>query len=329
MPSTQSPLHFDLAQGKGSRAGSLAVKKYAAAAIVSLGIGGAAVWSLGGSKQDASARGETTSDQGAQVSAASPSTAAAPVPASTATAPAEPALPKDPAPAETNALDSGAADELFKVADPTHIDDCDKALKKPEAYYKKQPKWKGAQAWKLARKYLLQGKDALAFEQMCQSVTIDPSGQATGGLVNYFLRQRAVDQALAWAKRGVEASKSNRAAKEAMGDALSQLGQVDEARALWLETAKLKDDQTTRIQAVARNWVKLAKKSRRGGDFALAERLLRRAAAFDPKNAEMAAEFAVTLEKNAQPGLAKNWAKKALELDPSSEAAQGVLSNLK
>lgn len=288
-------------------------KKLALAATVLVVLGGGASLLLNGSNDGAASKVSAAAPKTAELPVAPSAAAAIPVP--TPVPPEEAAV---VAPVETS-------NELYMISGATKLDDCDKVLDKPEAYYKKQASWRGAQAWKLARKYLLQGKNDLAFEKMCESAMIEPGGQAIPGLVNYFLRGRAVEQAHAWAEKGVAASKSNRGAKEALGDALSQMGKVDEARKLWLETAKLTEDKKSRIEAVARNWVKSAKKTRRGGDLALAERLLRRAAAFDDSNAEMAIELAITLSKNGQPELAKNWAKKAIELDPKAEGAQAII----
>lgn len=293
----------------------------AAGAVVVLGAGG--IWTMSGSK---GADVPVAATQAAATAAAQKAEPPAPAPAATAESPAPaPAAPAE----EPKAEDSASAHELYKVSNITTIDDCDKALDKPAEYYKKQPKWKAAQSWKTARKYLLQGKDELAFSQMCQSVSVDPGSQALGGLVNFFLRHRALDQAQAWAERGMTASKSNRTAKEALGDTFSQLGKVDEARTLWLETAKLTVDKKAKMQAVARNWLKLAKQASKGGDLTLAERLLRRAATFDEDNAEVATELAIVLQKNEQPLLAKNWAQRALELDPKAKEAQAILDSLK
>jgi len=293
----------------------------AAAAVVVIG-GGGAFWM---------SAPEQVSVQAASVVQPAPSPSAVASAANAAVAPsapaAQPATP-DPAPSAP-APDSSATHELYKVSNVTTVDDCDKVLEKPLSYYEKQPKWKAAAYWKTARRFLLQGKDDLAFAQMCQAVSVDPASQALGGLVNYFLRHRALAQAQTWAERGIAASKNNRIAKDALGDTLSQLGKVDEARALWLETAKLTEDKKAKMQAVARNWLKLAKKSQKGGDWALSERLLRRAAAFDADNADVASALAATLQKNEQSELAKNWATRALELDPQSKDAAALLATLK
>ncbi len=68
--------------------------------------------------------------------------------------------------------------------------------------------------------------------------------------------------------------------------------------------------------------------ARKGGDSALAELLLRRAAAFDSDSSYVAALLADTLLANAQPELAKRWAERALEKDPESDLARGVMSRL-
>jgi tetratricopeptide (TPR) repeat protein len=164
---------------------------------------------------------------------------------------------------------------------------------------------------------------------MCQSAFIEPKGPATLGLARYYLGIRALDQAERWAKRAIEVNpRAQRSAQQLLGDVLCQRGQMKEAREIWLSSFGLKADDERRISAVVRRFEKAARAARRGGDAPLAETHLRRAAAFDPKSADTAADLASILVKNEQPGLAKIWADKALELDSTSKEAKEVLSEL-
>ncbi len=321
-PSSHAPVRLEGPGLSAEEKSSLPTTKIAAAAALVLVVGGGAAFFLSGTDESGPAKKQTTTQ------AASPASAA----------PAAPTPP--PAPAESPAEEPQKEEEpveekkpetsnLHTVSETKDVDDCDKVLKESADSYAKKASWRGTLAWKNARKFLMRGKNDLAFEQMCISAMIDPKGPAVEGLVHYFLRQRAVTLAHAWAERGLEASPESRTAKEAVGDALSQLGRVDEARKVFLETAKLSADDQDKIASVVKNWIRLARKSRRGGDSALAERLLRRAASFDENNGELAVELATTLKKNAQPKLAQAWAEKALELDSSSKEAQSLLQSLK
>jgi|GEM_PF-4386488 len=217
---------------------------------------------------------------------------------------------------------------LYKVASPITLPTCEEMLSKTAKDFETTVKWKAAHAWKLARKNLMAGKQNLAAQKMCESAFIDPSGPAIAGLVNHYLGQRALEQAHTWAKRGVEHNPKSRAAKESLGDVLIQMGRVKEARTLWLETLKLTDEDTGRLQKVATTLIRSANKVRRGGDSALAERIFRRALVFKDDDSVANAQFASLLLKNEQKGLAERWAKLALKGDPDSKIAQSVMDQL-
>jgi Flp pilus assembly protein TadD len=175
----------------------------------------------------------------------------------------------------------------------------------------------------------MKGDNEEAQKRMCEAAFIDPKGAATLGLARYYLGVRALDAAEKWARLGIEVSpKAKRTAKELLGDVLCQRGKMEEARETWLESFDLSSDQTSRLEAVTRRFVTAAGKAERGGDAPAAERHLRRAAAFDLKNADVASELAAILVKTGEPDLARAWAEKALALDSSSKVAKGVLSEL-
>jgi len=218
---------------------------------------------------------------------------------------------------------------LFKIKAEKSLSSCEEVLGNPRAHYEKMAPWKGASAWKLARRAMMKGDNEEAQKRMCESAFIDSQGAATLGLARYYLSVRALDEAEKWARLGIEVSpKAKRAAKELLGDVLCQRGKMNEAREIWLESFDLTADQKSRLEAVSRRFLSAAAKVRRGGDAALAERHLRRVAAFDLENSDVAADLASILVKTDEPDLARAWADKALALDPSSKVAKGVLSEL-
>jgi tetratricopeptide (TPR) repeat protein len=240
----------------------------------------------------------------------------------------------DPAAAEAKSAGEGVSEEglLYKIDKPIEMESCETATGKSAQDFATTKKWRAIQSWKLSRQRLMAGKEDDALKHMCESAFIDASGPAAAGLVKYYLGKRALAQALAWAERAIEATSggpSKRAAQQALGDVLNQLGKLDEAKKVWLESFNLTADQTDRLEPVCRNFVGAALRSRKGGDPALAEQMLRRAAAFSPDNAATAALLADILLENEQPQLAQRWAKRALEKDAGSEIAQRVLDRLK
>ncbi len=291
-----------------------------AAAVVLLGVGAFALSGSSGEESLASGQLETSGEKPTQqaVAAAKPETkepAAAEAPSGkTAAAPndsaasAEPAVAGEPAAsANAEAVNQDSQASLFRIASPTELESCEKQLGKSEEDFQSAPKWKSAQAWKLARKSLMSGKQEQAAKQMCESAFIDPRGPAVAGLVNYYLSERALEQAHKWALKGVEVSPESRAAQEALGDVLNQMGRVEEAREIWLKSFGLEEKDDAKLAGVVKNYVRSAVAARRGGAYPLAERLLRRALSFDPENADAVALFITTLRKNGQDQLAEKW----------------------
>ncbi len=219
--------------------------------------------------------------------------------------------------------------ELYRITLGKEMQSCEELLKQPLSYYASKPRWEGQAIWKRARRQLVLGEKETAHQLMCQAAYIDRAGPASVGLASFYLAHRSVKHAKEWALYGIEQRKDYpRKSQELLGDALSQLGKVEEARDVWLETLKLNLDNNTKLRAVARTLTSSAGKARRGGDYPLAERLLRRATVFDDKNVRAAAELAVALLKNGQPELAERWAKRALSLDETSSSAHFVLGEL-
>ncbi len=261
-------------------------------------------------------------DQSKDAAGAAPSSANAPGAMGNEEADAS----KDLAAAEVS--DEGRS---YRIESPISMPSCEETLGKGPEAYSSAKKWRGAQSWKFARRSLMAGKEEKALEHMCESAFIDPSGPASAGLVKFYLGRRALDRAHEWAQRALEsatAGASKREAQQLLADELNQQGKIEEARKLWLGSFNLTADQTDRLASVCRNFVSAALTARKGGDSPLAERLLRRAAAFEPDNAVTAALLASVLLQNEQKGLAKIWAQRALAKDAGSEIAQTVLAQV-
>jgi tetratricopeptide (TPR) repeat protein len=245
--------------------------------------------------------------------------------------------PKAPSPTATEAAaaPSDPEDEgedevaLFRVKTAGELESCEVLLTHPLSFYQGKPSWEGQAIWKRARQQLLVGERDAAHQLMCQAAFIDPSGPASVGLAGYYLANRSLKNAEQWALYGIEQRPDfPRKSQELLGDTLSQMGKVDEARDIWLKTMKLDRDDSLKLRAVARTLTSSAQKTRRGGDYPLAERLLRRAVAFDEENPAAAAALAGVLLKNDQPALAKKWAQRALSLNANSGEALYVLGEI-
>jgi tetratricopeptide (TPR) repeat protein len=237
----------------------------------------------------------------------------------------------DAAPATSKTPEVTGEAAFYKIEAPVVMDSCEKTLGKTAADFASQKKWRASQLWKLARKNLMAGQEGEALKQMCEASFIDASSPATIGLAKYYLGQRGLEEAHAWATKAVDAASganSKRTAQQVLGDVLSQMGKLDEARAVWLESFNLTAAQPSRLAPVVRNFINAAVKARKGGDPALAEQLLRRATTFEPDNVNASALLAATLLENGQKILAKAWAERALQKKPGLDMAEEVLKSL-
>lgn len=238
---------------------------------------------------------------------------------------AEEAAPSEETPDTSNKPASG---DRWTIPEPVTVQTCEEILDKTPDAFANKPKWQGGTTWKKARTALMAGRQDDAHKAMCESAFIDPGGQASAGLAGLYLSQRALEQAEAWARKALEAKPGNRRAKELLGDALNQMGRLDEAKAVWLETLKLSETDEAKLKVVAKTLASSAQTAIKGGDTPLAERLLRRAATFDPESASTAAALAHVLLRNEQAGLAEKWANFAQSLDPEDPEALFVLGEL-
>lgn len=220
---------------------------------------------------------------------------------------------------------------LYKVESSSSTASCETALGKSAADFASEKKWRASQSWKQARKSLMAGQEESALKYMCEASFIDASGPATIGLAKYYLGRRGLEEAHSWATKALDAApgaNSKRTAQQVLGDVLSQMGKVDEARSLWLQSFNLTADDVGRLAPVVRNFISAAAQARKGGDPRLAEQLLRRATTFEPENANASGLLAAVLLENGEKKLAKAWAERALLKKPGLDTAEEVLKSL-
>lgn len=297
--------------------------KYFIAAGAAVALLSASAWLLSGGEED------QEQEAVASPAASSPEAAKAKEPPAPSAPPAdakkdaEPPAPKEPEPEPAS-----TGDKYLQVEESSELPSCEKLLDASKESYAGTANWRSAHNWKLARKSLMVGNQEQAHRYMCEAAFIDQKGPAVAGLAAYYLSRRGLSEAKAWAERGLAANPNSRASRDLLGDTLSQMGKPEEAKEMWLQTLKLTKDDTGRLTRVALTLYKSGRAARKGSDYPLAERLMRRAAAFDPSNALYAAELAGILSHNKQKGLAKLWVERALELDPNSEQARAVADNL-
>lgn len=157
-----------------------------------------------------------------------------------------------------------------------------------------------AQHFRAAQKALVGGKTAEAHADLCRAALLDPAGGGTLVLVQYLLAQRDYKQALAWIRKARAARPPELAVEELWGDVLHQAGNPDDALRVWLAALDMEPAETAKRVAVARRFAAHGSESLSGGDYARAERALRRASAFDPESAVVARLLATLFSRQGQ-----------------------------
>jgi tetratricopeptide (TPR) repeat protein len=174
---------------------------------------------------------------------------------------------------------------------------------------------------KAARKHLMLGATEDAIQNLCLAGLSDPGGPASEGLAEYYLGQRAVEQAERWIRESLKVDPERRKSKELLGDIENQKGNVQEAKKILLATLQLSGDETKTMELTARKLRQDSRLARKGGDLPRAERELRRAALLSPKDAEIAAELGDMLLRREASVAAARWAAHSLTLDPNYSTA--------
>lgn len=162
--------------------------------------------------------------------------------------------------------------------------------------------------------FLLGGRNDLAEIELCKSIAYEPAGPGAPLLATLYLNQRSPEAAQRVLGRALELDPDADDLRELLGDALSQLGRITEARSEWLAALHLDDTSDRRLREVSRHWVRTSMAVRRSGDLARAERLLRRSVTLDPNSETAARLLAEAFERQGDTSLAEAWYAHALTL---------------
>lgn len=139
-----------------------------------------------------------------------------------------------------------------------------------------------ALVWKRARGKLVLGDREGAHAELCRAAYIFPSGLAVEALIEQLLDMDAPRKAEPFMEQALKARPHRPKTLELRGDLVSQLGDHDKARTIWVEALGLTETTPKVLSQVARQIVAQAETVLAGGQVGLAERLLRRAATLDP-----------------------------------------------
>lgn len=161
--------------------------------------------------------------------------------------------------------------------------------------------------FRAAQKSLVAGRNDEAHRALCHSALLDPAGPGTLLLVQFFLSQRDSEMAVFWMKQARDARPSDLQVEELWGDVLHQSGKPEEALAIWLTALGMQAEDTPKRVAVARRFAAHGLASLSGGDYARAERALRRAYSFDPSSPVIARHLASVFARQGLTQLAARW----------------------
>ena len=135
----------------------------------------------------------------------------------------------------------------------------------------------------LGRRALMLGKLDDAQLSFCRAAVLDPTRpEAFQALVRVLLLRRDATQAREWAERAAKQHPESQEVQSLFGDALARAGDVDRARSIWLDGAKIDPSDAASVRGMAYTYVHGAERAVKGADYAQADRLYRRAVLLDP-----------------------------------------------
>lgn len=178
------------------------------------------------------------------------------------------------------------------------------------------------------RRSLIVGKLDEAQMAFCRATVLDASNPASfTALVRLFLLQRDAKKARAWAERAAKHHPDDPDVQRLYGDTLARVGEVDDARRIWLESVGVSADDAVAVRGVAATYAHAGEQSLKGADYAQADRLFRRAALLDPSSASAAAGLARALLHQGEIKAALAWARRAVSLEPRDPEYRLVLGD--
>jgi len=183
-------------------------------------------------------------------------------------------------------------------------------------------------SWSGAKTALMRGELGRAQLLMCEAVTIYPESLAWEGLIDLAITQGAPQSASLWVSRALALRGERGRTLLLVGDIQSQLGQTKTALASWAQALGVDPTDSETLRQVGAQYRVEASAKMKSGDWANADRLLRRAATLDPNDAEALAGLAACRWALQDLTQAKAWADQALKLDAGQAEALVVLADM-
>ncbi len=229
--------------------------------------------------------------------------------------------------AKLKELEKSAKNSLWTTTAPSPVPSCSSLV----PHLKELSKGGLQQAtlsWKKARKNLVLGDLDKAHTFMCEAALLHPKSLAIEGLSQLYLMKQDPIQAKEWIVKALSVRPDRSKTKMLSGDVESQLGNIEEARAIWLGTLKVKTTDSKSLALIAAKYVEDARPKLRSGSISGANILYRRAAILHSKNIAALTGLGATCLAAGQTKSAKAWAEKALTFDKGSAGALVVLADI-
>lgn len=229
------------------------------------------------------------------------------------------------APATSQA--SGQLDNPFKEPD-SNRPSCENLVAENPLEAEADPIQQASIVWNEARKAIVSGKLDEAQLKMCQAVTLNPESAAIEGLATLYLRQKSAKEALRWADKAEELRPGQSEMGYVRGDIYALMGEIEKAREIWLKTLNIPEEETTRIQAVSRDYSVEAGRHLRRGDLVRAEQWFRRAVILDPDNIGGIIGLAKAFHRAEMPKYARAFCEMSLKVSDEIPEVHVMLGEL-
>lgn len=185
------------------------------------------------------------------------------------------------------------------------------------------------QAYAKGRRLLVQGKLTETLGALCEAARLNPR---SSGLAFEVARAALIARdgvtAARFAERSLGLTPPDRRSRELLADALAWQGDVEAARAAWLGIHKLSNPTEKTFRNLALGAVLEARTAAKQGDYATAERYLRRAVAFVPDDAETTTQLGRVLFSAGHYAAAALWIQRALVLDATVAERQVLAGDI-
>lgn len=176
------------------------------------------------------------------------------------------------------------------------------------------------------RQLLMQGKLEASLSALCEAARLNPAHSGIAfEVARAALIARNAATAARFAERSLALTPPDRRSKELLADALAWQGNIEAARAEWFGIHKLSAPTEKTLGNLHLGAVLEARTAAKQGDYAQAERFLRRALCFDPENVATTTQLARVLLLAGQHKAAQRWIQRALALD-ANDAERYVLA---